>query len=209
MQSAALESLENDLCPCCHEMRTLGIWQIFNQSLPVSFLQFSVSAEPQSLTINSSSAVKDRKPSGNETNFRQQLISRYSSATRSPSHSGRTSRSVQLSIFSFRTMLRCLMASGKTRSLSQCSMVRSSSFGLCCSKFQSHDDAWHSLIHSLLRSDADFEDDGPNILPTDNISLLLDSDKSAIASGRHGFGLIFGHPLAVTVLRTGNMNTCC
>jgi hypothetical protein len=125
----------------CHDMRILGIWLILNQSLPVSFLQFSVSAELQPLTINSSSAVKHRKPSGNETNFWQQLISRDSSAMRSPSHSGRTSKSAQLSILSLRSMLRYLMACGKTCRLSQYSIVRSSSFGLCWSKFQSFDDA--------------------------------------------------------------------
>jgi hypothetical protein len=68
------------------------------------------------------------------------------------------------------------------------------------------DETWQLLIHSLLRSDADTEDDGQEILPDDIISLLLDTDKSAIASGRHGLGLSFGHFVTVTVFRTGNMN---
>ncbi len=98
------------------------------------------------------------------------------------------------------------MGSARTRSISQYSMVSSSSFGLCCNNFHSLDDTSDFLIHNLLRSDADVEDDDPNIFLTDNISLLSEIDKSVIASGRHGFGLSFGHPVAVTVLRTGNMD---
>uniref|UniRef100_A0A0E0MU79 Uncharacterized protein n=1 Tax=Oryza rufipogon TaxID=4529 RepID=A0A0E0MU79_ORYRU len=53
------------------------------------------------------------------------------------------------------------------------------------------------VFSEIFRSDADVEDDDPNIFLTDNISLLSEIDKSVIASGRHGFGLSFGHPVAV------------
>jgi hypothetical protein len=111
------------------------------------FLQFLVSVELQPLTINSSNAVKHRKPSSNETNFWQQLISIDSSAMRSPSHYGRTSKPEQWSI-SLHSMLRYLTASCNTCNLWQNSMVRSSSFGVCCSKFSSFE---HACRHQVPR----------------------------------------------------------
>jgi hypothetical protein len=121
---------------------------ILTQSLHVPFLQFSVNVELQSLTINSSNAVKHRKPSRNETNFWQQPISIDSSAMRSPSHSGRTSKPVQWSIRSLHNILRYLTASGNTCNLWQNSMVRSSSFGMCCSRLSSFE---HVCRHQVPR----------------------------------------------------------
>jgi len=156
--------------------------------------------------VSSFSTVKRCRPLGSEASFGQQFTSRHSSATSSPSHSGRSFSSEQFRIFRLRSVPRDRIASGRTCSISQYSITRSSSFGLWRNNIHSLNETWQLLIHSLLRRDADTEVDDQEILPDDIISLLLDTDKSAIASGRQGLGLSFGHFVAVTVFRTGNMN---